>query len=145
MTNDGPPTSEDALIERLKMIQSVIDRMAKSPPSLDWSAGLVAALIVLVRLSHDLWFGLLGLIPILILGLLDCYYLGAERKFRGFYAKVIDDTSPTPPMWTMNPWFAEPSKQSNAWATALDGMRVTTVGFAGAFAVVLILVAVLPT
>lgn len=79
------------VIEHLKMIQAVIDRMGRNSFQLKgWSAALATGWLVFVARSSDVsvdpWW--LAIIPFALLFALDGYFLWQERLFRGLYDEV---------------------------------------------------------
>ncbi len=72
------------------MLQGIIGRLASNSASCKtWCVSLVSALIVLVAgTNQPLLFWAAGL-PIIILGALDGYYLGLERRFRDCYESFV--------------------------------------------------------
>ncbi len=73
----------------LQMIQNIVDRMARCSFWIKgWTIALViAVLAVMFRMGGDPKMYLI-IIPIILLGLLDAYYLWQERCFRGAYDRV---------------------------------------------------------
>ena len=79
----------DKVIEHLKMIESVIDRLARNSFALKgWSITLVTALLIFARVNENCLFLLIGLIPVIFFWILDSYYLRLEKRYRGLYDEV---------------------------------------------------------
>ena len=76
-------------VEHLKMIEGVIDRLARNSFALKgWSITLVTALLIFARVNENCLFLLIGLIPVIFFWILDSYYLRLEKRYRGLYDKV---------------------------------------------------------
>lgn len=79
----------------ISMLQGIINRMASNSASCKtWTVTLVTAVLVLwgektVQLPNP-W---ISLIPIVLLYLLDCYYLGLERITINIQNKLLDSLS----------------------------------------------------
>lgn len=93
----SPPTSPDeygpnseAVRAHLTILQDVIRRMAaNSAACKNWCVILVAAMLVLVARTDTPAYALLALIPTLLLGGLDAYYLALEQSFRHSYNAFV--------------------------------------------------------
>ena len=87
-----------AVQAHISMLQGIINRMAgNSANCKNWTVTLVAAMLVLlVDKEMQLPNACLCLIPVGLLYLLDCYYLGLERAViksqKDFLDKLSDDT-----------------------------------------------------
>ena len=83
----------DAKVEHLKLIQSVVSRMASNSFLLKgWSVTLVAAVMAL-RAKEAAWGTVFAAAcPLLAFGYLDIYYLTLERRYRKLYdaARAVD-------------------------------------------------------
>jgi hypothetical protein len=72
--------------EQLKMIQAIIDRMARNSFALKgWTVTLVAALIGLAAADSNRAFALIAVYVVVALAALDAYYLAIERAYRVLY------------------------------------------------------------
>jgi hypothetical protein len=72
--------------EHLKLIQAVVTRMASNSFLLKaWSVSLVAGLSALSRAQSDRSFAWIALAVVVVLALLDAYYLALERAYRRLY------------------------------------------------------------
>lgn len=85
-------------IEHLKMIESIIERMARNSFQLKgWAMTLVTLVGALSANDADKRFIILAFIPIVVFWLLDSFYLQQERKYEALYrettAKDEKDTS----------------------------------------------------
>ena len=79
-------------IEYLQMIQEPIGRMSTiSSVIKGFSATIVAGVTSFSGSIISKWALTLAIIPVLIFGGLDTYYLQLERKFRWLYEKVRKD------------------------------------------------------
>lgn len=104
------------VIEHLKMIEGVIDRLARNSFALKgWSITLVTALLIFARVNENCLFLLIGLIPVIFFWILDSYYLWLEKRFRELYNEVrkaqdtdfsmsLDGIKKTFPMFTASEW-----------------------------------------
>ena len=84
-------SEEQKVLEHLKMIQGVIERMGRNSFQLKaWSAALATGWLAFVAQggTGQLQPGILVLAPFIILFALDGYYLWQERLFRGLYDAV---------------------------------------------------------
>lgn len=73
--------------EQLKMIQAIIDRMARNSFALKgWTVTLVAALIGLAAADSNRSFALIAVYAVVVMASLDAYYLAIERRYRTFYS-----------------------------------------------------------
>ena len=83
------PNSE-AVRAHLNILQDVIRRMAGNSASCkNWCVVLVAAMLVLVARTDTPAYALLALLPTLLLGALDAYYLALEQAFRNSYNDFV--------------------------------------------------------
>ena len=75
-------------IEHLKMIQTVIERMARNSFLYKgWALTVFAALLILSKHQY-VAVDLLGIVPLALFWGLDAYYLKQERLYRKLYDKV---------------------------------------------------------
>ncbi|MDD9955340.1 MAG: hypothetical protein OXP68_03875 [Anaerolineaceae bacterium] len=84
-------SNDEKVLEHLKMIQGVIERMGRNSFQLKaWSAALATGWLAFVAQggTGQLRPGFLVLVPFIILFALDGYYLWQERLFRGLYDAV---------------------------------------------------------
>ena len=78
-------------IAHLKMIESIIERMAKNSFQLKgWAMTLVTLVGALSAKDTDKRFIILAFIPIIVFWLLDSFYLQQERKFRALYRETAE-------------------------------------------------------
>lgn len=74
----------------LSILQGVIGRMAtNSAACKTWCITLVSAVVVIVADKSKPDYVWISVIPIFLFFLLDSYYLGLERRFRGVYNGFI--------------------------------------------------------
>jgi len=76
--------------ERLKLIQSLIERMARNSFALKgWTVTVVAALLGLATHQSDRRFALIAMYVLVALASLDAYYLALERSYRRLYDSAV--------------------------------------------------------
>lgn len=112
---------EEKVLEHLRMIQGVIERMGRNSFQLKaWSAALATGWLAFVAQggTGQLQPGILVLVPFTILFALDGYYLWQERLFRGLYDDVRGSVSTD---YSMNTSGAE---QGNGYWSALFSRMV---------------------
>lgn len=81
--------SQPAVKAYIDMLQGVISRMAKNSANCkSWAIPLVSAILMLA-LEKDIVPKITAYIPLCLFYLLDCYYLGLERKFRDHQRRFI--------------------------------------------------------
>jgi len=74
----------------LNILQSVINRMAANSASCkSWCITLVTGIIVVLINKDKSEFIYISLVPAFLFTFLDCYYLAAEKGFRGKYNAFI--------------------------------------------------------
>ena len=85
-----PTVDPSGIHTHLTILQGIISRMASNIQSCKtWCITIVAAVFILaVNTSID-GMALIALLPILLLGWLDTYYLGLERAFRRSYEDFV--------------------------------------------------------
>ena len=72
--------------EQLKMIQAIIERMARNSFALKgWSVTLAAALIGLATADSNRAFAWIAVGTVVVFGVLDAYYLAIERAYVDLY------------------------------------------------------------
>lgn len=75
----------------LGILQAVINRMAgNSTATKAWCVTLVSAVLVLVADKGRPEFAYLALIPAVLFGALDAYYLALEKGFRDRYSNFVE-------------------------------------------------------
>ncbi len=78
-------------IEHLKMIESIIERMAKNSFQLKgWAMTLVTLVGASSANDADKRFIILAFIPIIVFWLLDSFYLQQERKYKALYRETTE-------------------------------------------------------
>lgn len=84
-------------LEHLKMIQTVITRMASNSFLIKgWCVTLVSAILALAAKEPNKLFIAVAIFPVIMFWILDGYFLYQERLFRKLYDSVIkieDDNS----------------------------------------------------
>lgn len=74
----------------LQFIQNVITRMnVNSFQVKTWTVSIIVALVALAVNSKNYMYILISVVPTILFGTLDSYYLQQERKFRGLYKDVV--------------------------------------------------------
>ena len=84
--------SESAFIEYLKMIQNVINRIAKNTFMIKtWTTTIIAGILILTfsLLNIVTFIMLLGIV--IMFWILDSYYLRLERLYRKLYNHKVDE------------------------------------------------------
>jgi hypothetical protein len=72
--------------ERLKLIQAIIERMARNSFALKgWAITLTGALLSLTVTRHDTTIALIAIYILVTMATLDAYYLATERAYRTLY------------------------------------------------------------
>ena len=87
-----PADPESGAVQNyLNILQSVIARMAgNSSNCKTWCVTLISALLVVIVDKGNVDYVWIVLIPVLLFGFLDAYYLGQERAFRRTYSDFVD-------------------------------------------------------
>lgn len=80
------------------MLQGIIARLASNSASCkSWCVGLVSAIGVVAAQAGKVELIFVAVLPIIVFGVLDAYYLGLERRFRlsyeGFVRKLHEGTA----------------------------------------------------
>jgi hypothetical protein len=79
-------------VERLKLIQAIIDRMARNSFALKgWAVTLTGALLSLTAARQDSTIALIAIYALLALAVLDAYYLALERAYRSLYKHAASE------------------------------------------------------
>ena len=95
MTDTNPQTPEktvlaadnEAVIKHMEMYQGIITRMAgNSAACKTWGIPLVAAILGFVIEKQNAYLGVLAIMTLVVLYLLDSYYLKLENNFREGFA-----------------------------------------------------------
>jgi len=77
---------------RLQMIQAIITRLAGNSGALKgFTVTIVTALLGVAINTHKAGYAWLSMYPIVVLGLLDAYYLALERRYRMLYNKAATE------------------------------------------------------
>lgn len=76
-------------LEHLKLIQIVIERMARNSFFIKgWAVTLISALYVFAKDVSNHTYLFIGLLPCFLFWYLDAFFLGQERLYRTFYDLV---------------------------------------------------------
>ncbi len=101
--NPGAPTAQS----HLAMIQSIIDRLAENSRTCKLGCvTLVAAVLFLVSRTGVPQHLLFVLFPVVLLGVLDAYYVSLERAYRASHKTALRlyvDQPGEPPLPTLEP------------------------------------------
>ncbi len=91
MSREPLSVDDSALLKHLDIYQGIIERMANNSASCKkWAITLVAAILVVVAKDESkVGLAWIAIIPIILFGFLDTYYLSLERQFRKSYGDVI--------------------------------------------------------
>ena len=77
---------------RLQMIQAVITRLAGNSGTLKgFAVTIVTALLGVSINAHKTSYAWLGTYPVVVLSLLDAYYLALERRYRELYNHAVGE------------------------------------------------------
>lgn len=91
MSSSSRLTADSPMVQtHLEMLQGVVQRLADNSASCKtWCVSLVSALAVVGAESQRPNLIVIAALPILLFGMLDCYYLGLERRFRKCYDDFV--------------------------------------------------------
>lgn len=120
--------SSEAVQTHLGICQGIIQRMATNSASCKaWCVALVSAILVVVADKHVPKYVLIAVLPTALFYVLDAYYLGLERCFRGSYndfiKKVHHDGIEAEDLFVMQP------KGSIVWETLSSLWSFSTAPF----------------
>ena len=79
---------DSSLIEHLKLIEGVIDRLARSSFAIKATSSAVAVALAAIIITQDTPIAGIGVFPLAVLWLLDSYYLSRERAYRALYELI---------------------------------------------------------
>jgi len=99
-------------VERLKLIQNLIDRMARNSFALKgWAVTLIGALLTLAANDADRAIVAIAIYVLVAMATLDAYYLALERAYRKLY-----DAATTAPEteWGLRPEKVTPADVAGA-------------------------------
>lgn len=86
MLNENSPSVQT----HLGILQGVIERMAGNSTSAKaWCITLVSAILVVVADKNKPQYTLIAIIPTILFGALDIYYLALEKGFRNTYNEFV--------------------------------------------------------
>lgn len=78
-------------IKHLEFVQNVITRMNTNSFQLKgWAITIVSALLALYASSTNVIYVFVAIVPTLIFGFIDAFYLQRERKFIGLYDDIVN-------------------------------------------------------
>ncbi|MBE9140448.1 hypothetical protein IQ254_25150 [Nodosilinea sp. LEGE 07088] len=88
--NSAIAADSSAVLAHLGILQDIVTRMANNSASCKtWCITLVSAILVLIADKGEAKFVGLALLPVILFGLLDAYYLCQERAFRAGYNAFV--------------------------------------------------------
>lgn len=143
--------SHPAVQAHITMLQGIISRMAQNSTNCkSWAIPIVSA-IILLSLEKNAIPTLSAFIPLALFYLLDCYYLGLERRFRdqqrNFIMRLNKDEDITPDIFfaqdtDKKSWLARRAKAVlDQLLCTLDGMvSLSTTVVYGALALAVYLI-----
>ena len=88
--------AEQARIEHLKLISSVIDRLSRLSFAVKASTTALVGALIAATAALDTPLIALGLLMVPIMWSIDSFYLRQERLFRGLYSDVRRNPAPEP-------------------------------------------------
>lgn len=95
-------------VERLKMIQTIIERMARNSSAMKgWSITVSGALLALAASTHDRRVVLVALYAVISFASLDAYYLALERNYRDLYDRASGEAEDSWSLSTAGVRFAD--------------------------------------
>jgi hypothetical protein len=97
---------------RLQMIQAIITRLSGNSSTLKgFAVTIVTALLGVSINAHKASYAWLGAYPVVVLGLLDAYYLALERLYRRLYNTAVNEGDAA---WGLSAGGATPSEVAKA-------------------------------
>lgn len=89
--NAVPLVSDASAVQvYLGILQDIVSRMANNSVSCKtWCITLVSAILVVIADKTEPDYAWIAVLPVLLFGVLDSYYLGQERAFRTSYNKFV--------------------------------------------------------
>jgi hypothetical protein len=116
------------------MIQAIITRLAGNSGALKgFAVTVVTALLGVSINTHKASYAWLGTYPVVVLGLLDAYYLALERRYRELYNNAVDEADTA--------WGLAPEKATLSYVVNAIGSP-SVWAFYGAALVAVVVVAV---
>jgi hypothetical protein len=87
-----PLAAESSAVQlHLGILQDIVTRMANNSASCKtWCITLVSAMLVVLAEKAEARYAWIALLPVILFGLLDAYYLGQERAFRASYNQFVE-------------------------------------------------------
>jgi hypothetical protein len=106
--NAAIAADSSAVLAHLGILQDIVTRMANNSASCKtWCITLVSAILVLIADGGEAKYVWLALLPVILFGLLDAYYLCQERAFRAgynaFVAKLHNGQATTADLFRLAP------------------------------------------
>jgi hypothetical protein len=76
-------------LEHLKLVQGVVQRLSQNSFAIKgWCITIVSALIALGAKDSNPRVVIVAIVPCVVFGFLDAFYLWRERQFRELYARI---------------------------------------------------------
>jgi hypothetical protein len=112
-------------VKHLEMLQTIVTRMNTNSFQIKgFTVAIISAIVALYERSPNEWFIWIGFPPILILWILDSYYLQHERIFREIYNDIVANGSNTIKEFEM------PFKNYKGWKfSVVNAMILSVNGF----------------
>lgn len=111
-------------LEHLKLIQGVINRMARVSFLLKgWTVTIAVAVLGFAASTSDVRLAVIALFPAFVFWGLDAYYLRQERLFRRLYEGVLDATKPVIPRFSLDTMICKkdvPGLPQTFWASTIS-------------------------
>lgn len=127
----------EAKLKHLEFVQNIISRMATNSFLLKgWSVLLTASLLALSAPDSNRRFALLAYAPLVVLWMLDAYFLAQERSFRSLF-RLVAGSSSSEVDFTLE---AEDLRFADWWKSAISK---TILPFYGVQAISIVVVAAL--
>jgi len=107
--NTAPLVPDASAVQvHLGILQNIVSRMANNSASCKtWCITLVSAILVAIADKAEPDYAWIAVLPVLLFGVLDAYYLGQERAFRtsynSFVAKIHSGQATTHDLFQVKP------------------------------------------
>ena len=84
------PAAAEPNAEYLKLIQQVVERLARNSfAAKGWAIALAAALVGLAPKDRDVRIALVALVVVASFAIVDAYALAAERRYRMLFERAV--------------------------------------------------------
>jgi hypothetical protein len=136
---------DETRIKHMEMIQAVIARLAGNSFLMKgWAVTLTVAFLGFAVDKSDVGLAGAAFVPIVVFGVLDAYYLRAERLFRALYNRVRSSPESVKPFFmgaTNDAFVAELTDNEKSWPKTI--FSLTVLGFYALLALAAVLVLVI--